>query len=785
MLYEVVHLPGAPLSCALSCGPAVEDDEPDAMPPAICIVLPVFRPDPAHLRAQMASIAAQTLTDHLTIIVVADAASGALARQTAADCGLRAEVQDPGQTLDAPRAFEAGLARALVMAGPDTRIALCDQDDVWRPDRLERGLAELARTGAALVHSDARLVDGAGAPLHRSMFRFEGRHRKPGLRGLLLRNSVTGMTTLMTRQLAEIALPFPPQNGVHFYHDLWLALLAEATGGLHLIAEPLVDYRQHGGNVMGAQDRRAPPRLRLALPGRTWLRREAAGYALARYLAHSAHNRLADCVASGLLRHGEARVVPLLPYLGRTRGAGRLMADATGLALRGHLRLARIALGHAVVAMGRHVWALRRALDDGVTQAVDRFDDRLYSLSPGASPVRPRPPAQGVLRAESIVDLRKQPAFRPDFAAAEPAVCVLVPTLNPTEMFAGITTAIDLGLGLAAAGRQVRFIATDLPVFSAPASERLVLGRLPAQAVAQGAAQRISLHCGRTAGTIAAHRDDIFLATAWWTAHVARTLMRSGYDRQRFLYLIQDYEPNFYAWGPEFADAQASYGLDFVPIFNTTILRDYFGLMGHRFATADAPAFHPAIDIARFATGRRRRRPGPRRIAVYGRPEVPRNMFPTTIEALGRFLTDRAITPDQVEILSVGLRHDPVALPGGHVLQSLGKLPLADYPEWLLTVDIGLSLMHSPHPSHPPLEMAAAGARVVTNRFANKDLGRLSRAILSVEGTTEAVAQGLAQAWDAGPVSDVDRWIEIGRLGRPLPDLAADLAAGLDRMLMR
>ncbi|HSF63084.1 MAG TPA: glycosyltransferase, partial [Paracoccaceae bacterium] len=177
MLYEVVHLPGAPLFCALPCGPAVEDDEPDAMPPAICIVLPVYRPDPAHLRAQMASLAAQTLRDHLTIVVVADGASAELARQAAADCGLRAEVQDPGQTLDAPRAFEAGLARALVLAGPETRIALCDQDDIWHPDRLERGLAAMDRTGAALVHSDARLVDATGAPLHRSMFRFEGRHR--------------------------------------------------------------------------------------------------------------------------------------------------------------------------------------------------------------------------------------------------------------------------------------------------------------------------------------------------------------------------------------------------------------------------------------------------------------------------------------------------------------------------------------------------------------------------------------------------------------------------------
>lgn len=780
MLHQTVHSAGTPPVPPLPRRAGAKDAGP-AVPPAVCIVLPVFRPDPAFLTAQLASIAAQTMGDHLTILVVADATSGEIARRALAQCGLAAELVDPGTPMDAPRAFETGLARALLRAGPDTRLALCDQDDLWHPARLEKGMAALDRTGAALAHSDARLVDAAGGLLHPSLFRFEGRHRRPGPRGLLLRNSVTGMTAMMTRRLAEIALPFPPQNGVHFYHDLWLALLAETTGGVHLIAEPLVDYRQHGGNVMGALDRRHPPRPRMALPGKTWLRREAAGYALARYLAQSAHNRLADAVASGLLRHGEARVAPLAPYLARSRGAGRFLADAAGLALTGHLRLARMAAGRAAVSVGRSVWALRRALGPGYSAAADQFDDRLYSLSPGMTPVGPRPASRPAAPAEQLIDNRKTPAFRPDFTAPDPAVTVLLPTLNPTEVFAGITTAIDLGLGLAEAGRQVRFVATDLPVFAMAASERMVLGRLSQGAVAQGTAGRISLHCGRSGGALPAHRGDTFLATAWWTAHVARHLMQTqGYDRQRFVYLIQDYEPQFYPWGPEFADALASYDMAFLPVFNTTLLRDYFGLMGHRFARPDAPVFHPAIDIARYARGLRRPRRGPRRIAVYGRPEVARNMFPTAVEALGHFIASEGPTPDQVEFLSVGLLHDPVALPGGHVLHSLGKLPLADYPDWLLTVDIGLSLMLSPHPSHPPLEMAAAGARVVTNRFANKDLGRLSPAVLSVEGTAQGVAAGLARAWTMGPVSDVDRWIDIERLGDPLPRLAADLALRLD-----
>jgi O-antigen biosynthesis protein len=360
------------------------------MPPDFCVVLPVYRPDLRQLEAQIASVSGQKVASVHVVFVVSDRSSSGAIRELAASAGLTFSLVEPVQDLDAPRAVEAGLYRALRIGGPDTLFALCDQDDIWHPDRLERGRAALTDSSAALAHSDARLVDGAGAVLHPSMFRFEGRLRHPGLRGLLMRNAVTGMTVTMRRKLVELALPFPPQAGVHFYHDLWLALLAEATDGIALIPDALVDYRQHGGNVMGAIDRRNAPRLRFGLPNAAWLRREAAGYGLARYLAHSVNNRLANAVASGQLRHGEARVQPLRPYLARMRGAGSHLWDAGRMALTGNLRLARTALTFATVSLGRAVWSVREALGPGLRSAVDRFDERLYSLSPGVLPVVPR-----------------------------------------------------------------------------------------------------------------------------------------------------------------------------------------------------------------------------------------------------------------------------------------------------------------------------------------------------------------------------------------------------------
>lgn len=855
---------------------------PEAAPPVL-VVMAVFAPDPGHLSAQIDSIAAQKGARPELIAVIADRLSAPLVTRAAEAAGLPCHIVTPDTELDAVRAFETGLGTALGLsegeayAGNDSFIALSDQDDIWHVDRLARGIARLtAQPRALLVHSDANLVDAGGRPLPgKGMFATEKRVKHPGLRGLLYRNTITGMTALMRARLLRSALPFPAQSGVHYYHDLWLGLVAHGLAGkdgVALIDAPLVDYRQHGGNAIGAVNRRggalAGLRARLGrLPDAMWLRREAASYALARYLALSLHRRLLaeaavgqgnldkpasqtakgvdqvnvqaldqrggadkpqesqvpgrvqdgldmkagqpvldgdravgpvggpglDAPASGKAGQGPDNSLstsrPLRPFL-RGIGTGRHLADAAGLALGGHFGPARIAAGFAVVSAGRMVWALRAALGTGLAEALHRFDSRLYSLSPGAEPTAPAhedsPAGRRAVTADSLIDRRKTALFHPDFTGGEatgPALTLLVPTLNPTEIFAGIATAIDIGLGLAARGARLRLIATDLPLTSPGASRAFVLGRMDAAGRAAGAADRITLHDGQKGGALPMHRGDVLMATAWWTAHVARGLIdRHGMTRQRFLYLLQDYEPGFYAWGPEYADAEASYRLDFDPLFNTTLLRDDFAARGFAFAkTAGTLAFRPAIDIARYAAPPRPpRAPGtPRRLALYGRPEVARNMFPTAIEALTLFAEARQLTPAELEPVSIGMAHAPVRLPGGLRLKSLGKLPLEDYPAYLRGTDIGLSLMYSPHPSHPPLEMAASGMRVVTNHFGPKDLSRLGPAILSTAPTGPALAEALSRAWDMPPVSAGERRIDLAPLGLPMTALLDALASRL------
>ncbi len=772
------------------------------MPHHIHVVLAVFRPDPDYLRAQIESLARQTHADFDVTFVIADLVSDDLVKRLAAAGGLRFRTVIPVVELDGVRAFEAGLYDVLDRvdpiakpapadaAAPEPFVALCDQDDIWHPDRLERGVAALGAGTADLVHSDARLVDAAGAEQHRSMFAYERRVRKPGLRGLLYRNTITGMTALMTLRVVRVALPFPRQSGVHFYHDLWLGLVAAAMGGVLLIDRPLVDYRQHGDNAIGAVDRRVAAR-RLGGGVRrfdtVWIRRQAAAYALARYLAHELHHRMIDAVDDGRLPDGSVRLAEVRPFLRRMRGGGAHAVDALRLAATGATGPARIAAGFFVVAAGRLVWSLRQVAGPGLANQLDRFDARLWSLSPGVAPkmalaIEDRMAPRAPVNVAELIDIRKRPRWLPQFGADRPALTVLVPTLNPTEMFAGISTALDIGLGLATLGRHVRFVATDLPVSSTAASRRFLLSRLGSDAAASGAATRLSLHCGVSGMPVPAHADDRFLATAWWSAHIADTLIREhGFTHSRFHYLIQDHEPHFYAWGPEFADAEASYDLGFEPIFNTTLLRDHFARMGHAFATPDALAFRPSIDVGRYARGvRPDRDPGaPRRIVMYGRPEVARNMYQTAVEALSLFVEAENLKSSDVAVDSIGLRHSDVNLSGGVRLRSLGKLPWEDYPGALLSYDLGLSLMYSPHPSHPPIEMAASGIRTVTNRFGPKDLSLLSPAILSAAATAPDIAVALSRAYRMGPVRSEDRRIDLDPLGLEMPALVAALSRSL------
>jgi hypothetical protein len=153
--------------------------------------------------------------------------------------------------------FVGNFASALADATGEI-VFLCDQDDTWRPRKIALMLESFGRRpGLLLLHTDARLVDEAGHGMRCGLFEaLEVTRRERALvhsgrafDALLRRNLATGATLAFRRPLLNDAAPFPPE----WVHDEWLAIIAAATGEVDCLEQPLIDYRQHAGNQIGAQ----------------------------------------------------------------------------------------------------------------------------------------------------------------------------------------------------------------------------------------------------------------------------------------------------------------------------------------------------------------------------------------------------------------------------------------------------------------------------------------------------------------------------------------------------
>jgi hypothetical protein len=133
--------------------------------------------------------------------------------------------------------------------------------------------------------------------------------------------------------------------------------------------------------------------------------------------------------------------------------------------------------------------------------------------------------------------------------------------------------------------------------------------------------------------------------------------------------------------------------------------------------------------------------------------------------------------PDEAwEFLSIGGKHKDIKLADGRVLKACGKLTLENYARVLAESSVGISLMCSPHPSYPPLEMAAFGVTTITNSFLCKDLSDFSDNIRSLDIVNfESVADAAYEAMEeyaekktvnkeSGYLNLEDQFLEIGQL---------------------
>lgn len=188
----------------------------------VCVLLSAYKPDLKFFAEQLDSIDKQTFP--LTLLVRNDCPeSDSLERFIQAHITKNAYRYYHGDNnLGYVKSFEA-----LFSLAEGDYVVLCDQDDIWEPNRVEVSLNHMLEEGSILDVCDRSVIDENG--------------------NILVVCYGIGMALMLDASAAKSMIPFPESTA----HDLWLTLGCSELGKCSFTMTPLVKYRRHGGNETG------------------------------------------------------------------------------------------------------------------------------------------------------------------------------------------------------------------------------------------------------------------------------------------------------------------------------------------------------------------------------------------------------------------------------------------------------------------------------------------------------------------------------------------------------
>lgn len=234
---------------------------------------------------------------------------------------------------------------------------------------------------------------------------------------------------------------------------------------------------------------------------------------------------------------------------------------------------------------------------------------------------------------------------------------------------------------------------------------------------------------------------DIFLTTSWWTTEATTRTVPPA----RVRYLIQEDERMFYPFGDDRLRCEAileNAGIKL--IVNSSMLHEHFRQQGVNQYEKRAQFFEPAFPASVYQT---RPKSGKSKLFFYARPNNPRNLFWLGVQVLQEAVNRNLLPVDSWEIYMVGNAVPTADLLGAHPYHVLESMKWSDYAALIGGIDVGLSLMYTPHPSYPPLDLAASGALVVTNRFGCKQsLSQYSDSIICADPDVYSLVAAIEQA---------------------------------------
>lgn len=333
-------------------------------------------------------------------------------------------------------------------------------------------------------------------------------------------------------------------------------------------------------------------------------------------------------------------------------------------------------------------------------------------------------------------------------ANRKPCVNILIPGLYP-KMSAGPLSILWMAKKLSDWGYRIRFLPMT-PQNRKRAAEMIFCQENGLETFSRKAEIDFSLADGLP---IYVSPEDMTIATLFNSAFMAKQIQSVCKDK-KFIYMIQDYERDFFEASSNGFIAYNTYELDYYGLFSTRLLESFFiqnniggiNARGLKHISYPCPgnAFLPAKE--EFMKNRKAKK----QFVFYSRPHADRNAYDLSAYTIIKAVEEGIFDSSEWEFWGVGTTAaSRIKLKENVFLNQLPNMPLEDYKKLLPQFDVMLSLMATPHPSMPPIDLAMSGCVVVTNSSQLKTqsaFDKICKNIIACHPDLDNLLDGLRQA---------------------------------------
>lgn len=146
-------------------------------------------------------------------------------------------------------------------------VFFCDQDDIWKPDKMQKMLDAArkyeGRDNGCLTFCDLKVVDEKLNIQAESFYRMtHAQIEKINYKNTIVKGYIPGCALMIDKVLLDKARRHQDLRNI-IMHDWWIVAIAYLTqADIVYLQEPLVLYRQHAANAIGAKDMSTVDRIR-------------------------------------------------------------------------------------------------------------------------------------------------------------------------------------------------------------------------------------------------------------------------------------------------------------------------------------------------------------------------------------------------------------------------------------------------------------------------------------------------------------------------------------------